>query len=33
MSLDKSIQPAELLGSVRGPTFCAFQADFNFQNF
>ena len=33
MGLDKSIQPAQLLGLSSGPKFCAFQAGFDFQNF
>ena len=32
MGLDKSIQPAQLLGLSNGPKFCAFQAGFAFQN-
>ena len=31
--LDKSIQPAQLLGLSSGPKFCAFQAGLNFLNF
>ena len=30
MGLDKSIQPAQLLGLGRGPKFCAFKAGFAF---
>ena len=33
MGLDKSIQPAQLLGLGRGQTFCAFEAGFDFQIF